>query len=509
MDTNIIGIDLGTTMSGIAKLNNIGKPEIIPNSEGERMTPSVILFKSSKDLKIGKTAKFGAAEYPDRVAKEFKREMENTDFSFSVEGKDFSAPELSSFVLKKMIDDAEKELGKITDVVISVPAYFKEVQRNATMEAGKLAGVNVLAIINEPTAAALYYSSMEKVNGKCIVYDLGGGTFDVTIVAIEGQSSEIITSIGDAHLGGIDFDKALLQLLQEKYHTEKGTPLFAPDDKSEYEEFLLLAEELKKKLSSSPEVKQKLKGAGGRCIVSVSADEFKDTISTYIARTEMLVEQALEEANLTSADIDNILLVGGSTRIPAIKDSISELIGKKPVEKVNVDEAVALGAAIKAGLALSNSTMKLPPKIAQEMDKLCVKEVTNHSYGTIALSYDNDLGENTDSNSIIIKKNTPLPCSKTKTFFTHTDNQTSINIRITQGEGTDPDLVDIIHQEAMTIPGDRPKNQPIEVTYSYDENQLMHCTFKDVNADIIIEMALSMDNKNRENTINVDNFLIG
>ncbi len=232
--SNIIGIDLGTTMSAIAKLNSVGKPEIIPNSEGERIMPSVVMVVEN-NINIGKIAKYEAPSEPDNVAKEFKRELENENFSFKIDGKSFSASELSSFILKKLVKDACKELGKISNVVISVPAYFKEVQREATMEAGRLAGLNVLAIINEPTAAALYYATtVNNVNGKCLVYDLGGGTFDVTIIDIKGQNSDVITSVGNSRLGGVDFDKAMLELFKEKYKYEMDGELFDEDDKGEY-----------------------------------------------------------------------------------------------------------------------------------------------------------------------------------------------------------------------------------------------------------------------------------
>ncbi len=505
--SNIIGIDLGTTMSAIAKLNSVGKPEIIANSEGERITPSVVLFKSNNEIKTGKAAKSEAGNEPENVAKEFKREMENTDYNFSANGKSFSAPELSSFILKKLVKDASK-VESINDVVISVPAYFKELQRDATIEAGKLAGLNVLNIINEPTAAALYYATVDNVNGKCLVYDLGGGTFDVTIIDINGQNSDVITSVGDARLGGIDFDKAMLEIFKEKYSKETGGSLFDLDDKGEYEDFLLLAEEVKKKLSFSGTVKQKLKGEDGRCNIIITEDEFEEKISTYISRTEMLVEQALEEADLEPSEIKNILLVGGSTRIPAIKNSIKEIMGQEAIEKVNVDEAVALGAAIKAGLVLVNKNPeKVSAHIAKELSSINLKEVSNHSYGTISIAFDEVEKREKKENTIIIPKNSPLPCEKTDTFYTRVAGQKGVKITITQGESEDPEYIDIIHEEEMELPTGRESQQPIEITYSYDENQIMHCVFKDVNADVTKNISLSLSKENVK--INhVNDFLI-
>lgn len=322
--SNIVGIDLGTTMSAIAALNSVGKPEIIPNKDGGRITPSVIYFESDSNVLIGDEAKNMAATDPNLVAKEFKREMHNDAYRFNVYGKSYTASELSSFILKKLAQDASKQIGPINDVVISVPAYFKENQRKATIQAGQLAGLNVIAIINEPTAAALYYASVNDVKGKGLIYDLGGGTFDVTVTQTDGKDIQIIASAGDHHLGGVDFDNAVLEIIEKKYNKETGGKLYS--DESEKQEFLLLAEEIKKSLSSRPVVKQKLSGEAGKVTIEVTQSEFEEKISTFISRTELLVEQALDEANCEESDIDYILLVGGSTRIPSIQKSIKKWV---------------------------------------------------------------------------------------------------------------------------------------------------------------------------------------
>lgn len=505
--SNIVGIDLGTTMSAIAYLNSVAKPEIIPNSEGERITPSVIFFREYDNTAvIGKSAKNSASSEPARVAKEFKREMHNPDYRFKIDNLEYSATDLSSMILKKLVKDASQNIGDIKDVVISVPAYFKENQRNATLEAGKLAGLNVINIINEPTAAALYYASSEEVHGRGLIYDLGGGTFDITMVETKGKDINILASAGDHHLGGVDFDLALLDLLNEKYKSEKNEPLY--EEEEDRQEFLLSAEELKKKLSTHSIVKEKLKGTAGSVIVEITQEDFERKISSYISRTELLVEQVLDESEMEASDVDYILLVGGSTRIPAIKNSIKSLIGKEPISKVNVDEAVALGAAIKAGLvSVQNNPNAVNPNISRELKSLKVTDVANHSYGTLAITYDKDLQRESLSNSIIIDKNTSLPCSITKTFYTIHEGQEALNIRITQGEDTDPDFVDILHDEDMTLPPNRPEGQPIEITYSYDENQIMHCVFKDVNSGQKKEVSLQINDKQKK-TSNVNNFLV-
>ncbi len=504
-NNNIIGIDLGTTMSAIAKLNQVGEPEIIPNKDGDRIMPSVINFSKNSVL-IGTEAKNSVADDPERVAKEFKREMHNPDYRFTVDGKGYTAYELSSFVLKKLAQDAAQDVGEVKKVVISVPAYFKENQRNATMEAGKLAGLDVIGIINEPTAAALYYAKKSNIKGRGLVYDLGGGTFDVTVTQTDNQDIKILASEGDHHLGGVDFDQAVLEIMEEKYKAENGGDLYS--DEGSKQEFLLMAEEIKKALSKKEIVKKKLRGESGNVLVEISQNEFEEKISTYISRTELLVEQVMDEANMEAKDFDYILLVGGSTRIPAIKKSIKNLMGKEPLDAVNVDEAVALGAALKAGLVmLKDSPNEVDPAIKDQIEGIAVQDVANHSYGAITLSFDTRLDKYVDTNAIIITKNSTLPNVSTDTFYTTHEGQKAVTIKITQGEGEDPDFVDQISEIELNLPEGRPTSQPIGVTYSYDENQIMHCKVVDVNSGRSEEKRLDIGkNNNRSNPL--DAFLV-
>lgn len=503
---NIVGIDLGTTMSAIAVLNSVGKPETIPNRDGERITPSVFFFEDENKILVGLEAKNSAGSDVHSVAKEFKREMHNEEYRFSVQGNEYNASELSSFVLKKLVQDASVQVGTITDVVISVPAYFKESQRNATIEAGKLAGLNVIAIINEPTAAALYYASVSNIKGRGLVYDLGGGTFDVTVTETDGKDVKILASAGDHHLGGVDFDKAVLELMETKYKNEKGTTLYS-DEETKYE-MLLESEELKKSLSSRGAKKIKLNGDSGKAVLEFTQKEFEEKISTYISRTELLVEQALYEADCEPEDIDYILLVGGSTRIPAFQKSIKKLMKKEPISAVNVDEAVALGAAIRAGIVMVNKNpSSVSVAVADEVKSISIVDVANSSYGTISATYDEMLQKHVLYNSIIIKKNTPLPCSETQTFYTIYDGQDVIDLSITQGEDTDPDFVDKIHEETMDLPSNRPEGQPIEITYTYDENQMMKCIFEDINTGTKKDISLHLgSNESKKNEL--DAFLV-
>jgi molecular chaperone DnaK len=432
--------------------------------------------------------------------------MHNSEYRFSVDNIQYDASELSSMILKKLTKDASKTIGTIKDVVISVPAYFKESQRNATIRAGELAGLNVIGIINEPTAAALYYATTEETNGIGLIYDLGGGTFDATVVKTNGNNIKILSSAGDHHLGGVDFDMALLNIFEEKYRDAKNHDLY--NDEESKQEFLLLAEEVKKKLSTHPKIKQKLRGDGGSAVVEITQEEFEEKISMFISRTELLLEQVLDEAEVEAEQIDYVLLVGGSTRIPIVSKSIKSIIGKEPISKVNVDEAVALGATIKAGLiTLEKNPNSITQNVARELKTIRSIDVANHSYGTISLSFDEITQRHINMNTIIIEKNTPLPCSFTETFYTTFEGQTAIDITVTQGEDADPDFVDKIYENEMDLPPNRPTGQPIEITYRYDENQMMHCTFKDVNSGQIKEVQLH-NGQERATGTDLNSFLI-
>ena len=509
---NIVGIDLGTTMSAIAKLNDLGTPEIIPNSDGERIMPSVINF-SQDSLLIGQEAKNSAADEPTRVVKEFKREMHNPEYRFSVDGKDYAAHELSSMILKKLVQDAADKIGKIEQVVITVPAYFKESQRNATMEAGRLAGLDVIAIINEPTAAALFYAKESDIQGKGIVYDLGGGTFDITLTQTNGNNITVLGSEGDSKLGGVDFDKLIYDLLQKKYKEQTGGEL-CPDAESK-EEFSLIAEDVKKSLSKKDTVKKKLRGESGNATVEITRAEFEEKASTIISRTEMLLEQLLDETNTKVTDIDYVLLVGGSTRMPAIRESIKNVLAQEPLNAVNVDEVVALGAAIKAGMTMISKTPAVVNQsIKSGLGELIVQDVANHSYGVILA--DRNTGK--DINEIVIEKNTILPCVKETSAFTMYDGQEGINCQITQGEGDDPEYIDIIDTFQLNLHSGVREGEEITFTYSYDENQIMRCKVLHLLSGNIAESSVrikagestnSIGNRSQEVDVNpLDEFLI-
>jgi molecular chaperone DnaK len=512
----IIGIDLGTTFSAIAVLDESGTANIIP-VDGERIIASCISAPSTEPGKIfvGNQARNDLSTEPQNVIQHFKRDMGEAKTDQLQSGPKFTPSEASAQVLKKLIQEAEKEVGKITEVVITVPANFAERQRAATIAAGKKAGVKVKNIINEPTAAALTLATKQKINGTILIYDLGGGTFDVTIAKVQGQEVTCLTSEGDFHLGGIDFDLALANLANEAHRTEHGRSLrealhinSVEDEKNspEWQELLQECEEIKKGLSNRTSVTLRFRSSpSGPFTMTITREEFVSQIVNFISKTEMLVETALDNVDMTPSEIDTILLVGGSTRIPAIKDSLRGLFGKEPTESVNPDEAVAVGAAIYSGLKVGSENLN--PLQQEKLSKVSIKDVANHYYGTTAYSFDSELQKDELRVSILIEKDTPLPCSITEEFQTRVAGQRYLNCDVTQSaqKELDPKWVDTIHKEDLgPLPEGRPKGQPLEYTYSYDVDQTMHCTFHDVNSGLKLEVDLHPDDSIQPSSDDLD-----
>jgi len=495
---NIVGIDLGTTFSALAILNAIGKPEIVPNADGERLTSSAIFFDEENPdiIRVGIEAINSRHLNAERSVRWIKRHMGDTDYCKNIDSKKWTPEELSSLILRKLKHECSAEHGEISDVVISVPAHFDEVRRKATMNAGAMAGLNVIGIVNEPVAAALYYATARHVSGKVLVYDLGGGTFDVTIMDVKGHQIQIACSQGDHSLGGVDFDREILKILEERYRDKFNAELVDSDeDRANYEDE---AEDIKKTLSRRVVAKKMLYGPAGSMRVEITREMFEKAISSLIARTDILVEVALEEAALEPDGIDKVLLVGGSTRIPLVQEGLEKMFGFAPEKTVNVDECVALGSALHAGLTmLREKPDAVPTGISSGLGDIDLTDVCNHSYGTICAPVDKETGRRVIENRIILKKNTPLPCESTQTFYTMSKGQTDVKVAITQGEDTDVEYINKIATYKFELPPDRRAECPIKVTYSYDANQRMHCRFQDIDSGRVLEVDLSL-NKNGE-----------
>jgi molecular chaperone DnaK len=494
--SNIVGIDLGTTFSELAILNAIGKPEIVPNADGERIMPSAIYFdeEDSNIIRVGVEAINSRHLNAKRAVRWIKRHMGDAEYYKDIDGKKWNAIELSSLILEKLKKDCSVEHGEIKDAVISVPAHFDEIRRKATMEAGALAGLNVIGIVNEPVAAALYYATTRKVAGKVLVYDLGGGTFDVTIMNVKGHQMDIICSQGDHALGGIDFDHKILEVLEKSYREQFNAELIGSDeDRAKYEDE---SEDIKKTLSRRDVAKKMLYGQAGSMRIEVTREMFEKVTASLMERTDILVEVALEEAHLKPNEIDTVLLVGGSTRMPIVQKRLEKLFGFLPETSVNVDECVALGAALHAGLTMMREKpTEVAAGISNGLKDINLIDVCNHSYGTICAPIDKETGKRVIQNRIILHKNTPLPCESTQTFYTVSKGQKAVEVTITQGEDASVEYVNKIATHKFELPEDRPAECPIKVTYSYDVNQRMHCKFEDVQSGRTLEVSLGLNNK--------------
>ncbi len=503
--TTITGIDLGTTYSAIASLNGIGRPDIVPNAEGERITPSAIFFDQDDNgsVRVGVEAVNSRQINPDRAVRWIKRHI-GSDYKVAIDQREWTPVELSSLILKKLAQDASGPDNEVKDVAISVPAHFDEVRRKATMDAGALAGLNVISIVNEPVAAALYYATQSNVTGRILVYDLGGGTFDVTVMDINGHDMDIICSQGDHALGGIDFDKKIVEMFEAAYREKCGEELIDSDEsRAKYEDE---AEDVKKTLSRRDSAKRILYGPNGTARIEITREMFEEAIAPLIARTEMLIETALGEADSQPKDIDKVLLVGGSTRMPIVVNKLQETFGFEIDTAVNVDECVALGAALHAGLAMMRENpQEVSAGITGGLQDVNLQDVCNHSYGTLCAPIDENTGQRVVQNSKILQKNTPLPCQESRTFYTMYDNQDCIRISITQGEDDDPSFVNVLAQEVFELSPDCQAGNAINATYSYDLNQRMHCSFVDGDSGKTLDVEFDLGQNGELSKVNMEN----
>ena len=482
----VIGIDLGTTYSAIATLDDLGNPEIIPNPENNNKITRSAVYIGKDNAIVGDKALEASITEPKKVAKKAKIKMADEVVFSTKEGewvdgkKGYTPSQVSSLVLSKLKDYT----SGVKKAVITVPALFAETSRTATLDAAKLAGLEA-ELINEPTAAVLHYANLPgvKISGRVLVFDLGGGTFDITIAKVKDKKVEVITSRGDKHLGGEDFDKELIKIIDKKYKKAKGKGLDVEDSK-----LAQTAEKIKKILSSKEKVTEIVEGPKGPHKIEIKREEFEESIDTYLEKIKMLMEEALEGAKCKPSNISQSLLVGGSSRIPIVSKIITKIMKKEPVKGVNVDEAVALGAAIYAGL--QNKT-DLNSAQKKAMSKVDLQDVCNFNMGTIARIQDPEKGW-ARVNVTVIPRDTPLPCSETQELAIIADDQEIINCTVTQSEGEEKeiDFVEVIAEKEMNLGKGRKANEPIKVTYSYDANEMMHCVFEDVNKKKKVELSL-------------------
>ena len=487
----IIGIDLGTTNSCVAVMEG-GKPVVIPNAEGMRTTPSVVAFTKNGERLVGEPAKRQAVTNADRTISSIKRHM-GTDYKVSIDGKEYTPQEISAMILQKLKADAESYLGeKVTQAVITVPAYFNDAQRQATKDAGKIAGLSVERIINEPTAAALAYGLEDESEQKVLVYDLGGGTFDVSIIDIGDGVIEVLSTNGDTHLGGDDYDDRITKWLVDEFKAAEGVDL--SQDKMALQRLKEAAEKAKKELSSATTTDINLPfitatAEGPKHLdMKLSRAKFEELTSDLTERTAVPVQNSLHDAGLTSSDLGKVLLVGGSTRMPVVQEKVKQLTGKEPSKNLNPDECVALGAAVQGG------------KLSGEAGAgdVLLLDVT-----PLTLSIETLGGVATP----LIKRNTTIPTRASQVFSTAADNQTAVDIHVVQGErefARDNKTLGQFRLDGI-LPAQRGVPQ-IEVTFDIDANGIVNVSAKDKGTGkeqhITITSSSSMSKEDIDKAVN-------
>ena len=461
--SKIIGIDLGTTNSCVAVMEG-GEPTVIPNPEGARTTPSVVAFTKTGERLVGQVAKRQAITNPERTVSSIKRHM-GSDYHVDIDGKKYTPQEISAMILQKLKSDAEAYLGEtVSEAVITVPAYFTDSQRQATKDAGKIAGLEVKRIINEPTAAALAYGIDKEADQKVMVYDLGGGTFDVSIIEMGDGVQEVLATAGNNRLGGDDFDQRIIDWMADSFKQEQGVDLRS--DKMAMQRLKEAAEKAKIELSgmttssiSLPFITADATGPK-HLEMTLSRAKFNEMTADLVEATLGPVRQALSDSGLNVSEIDKVLMVGGSSRIPAVQEAVKKVLGKEPFKGINPDECVAIGASIQGGV------------LGGDVKGLLLLDVTPLSLGIETMG-----GINTK----IIDRNTTIPTKKSQIFSTAADNQTSVEVHVLQGErefAKDNKTLGVFHLDGI-LPARRGVPQ-IEVTFDIDANGIVHVSAKDL-----------------------------
>ena len=465
-DPLAIGIDLGTTYSVIARIDEAGVPATLANAEGERLTPSAVLFDAEDSVVVGREALKALASEPDRVAECAKRDVGYSVYHKTLGGKQYPPEVIEAFILNKLRFDATAQVGDFSQVVITVPAYFDEVRRKATQDAGYMAGLEVMDIINEPTAAALAFGYQQKIFGadgrsrpgqRLLIYDLGGGTFDVTVMDIEGTHFRTLATDGDVRLGGYDWDQRLVDLAAEAFIAAHD--LDPRDDAATAGRLWRECEDAKRTLSSRARAAVHVEFGGKTAGVEVSRAQFEEATADLLDRTRFTTQQAVQAAGSTFDRLDRVLLVGGATRMPMVRRMLESLAGKPPETAVAADEAVALGAALRARQLLEEHAGQVPA--------FTIRNVNSHSLGVVGI----DPATRRKRNGILIPRNTPLPVTGKRTFRTHKDNQRSILVRIVEGESALPEeCLPVGKVTVSRLPEQLPKRTPVDIHFRYKAN---------------------------------------
>jgi molecular chaperone DnaK len=484
-----IGIDLGTTYSVVAAIDEFGRPQTLPNAEGEKLTPSAVLFEN-EDVIVGKEALKAISLHSDAVAMMAKRDFGERTFHRVIHGRMFPPEAIQAFVLNKLRIDAQHQIGHFSKVVITVPAYFDESRRKATQDSGYMAGFEVLDIINEPTAAALafgFQQGMLDVNGEAsqpkrvLVYDLGGGTFDVTVMELAGNDFNALSTDGDVHLGGHDWDQRMLDHCAEEFRRKFGMDVRR--DEAVAGKLWRECEEAKRTLTARKSAVIPLDYRGKSLSIEVTREQFEDWTRDLLDRTAFTTREALRAAKLEWKDLDRILLVGGSTRMPAVAEMLKQLSGREPDRSISADEAVAHGAALHADLILKRNQGQAP--------RFRVRNVNSHSLGVVGT----ETRTRESRNVTIIPKNTPLPAEAKRSFKTQRPGQQSLVLQVVEGESPVPEECSQVGRcVCRDLPLDLPAHYPVDVKFRYEENGRLSITVSLGDGMTVLNHEMSRDN---------------
>lgn len=503
-----VGIDLGTTFSAVAQLTAEGNPVSLPNADGRNITPSVVLFSEDGSIVIGPSFERSSQESPERIVEAVKRQMGNKNFYVVFQNNKLTAEFVSALILKKMKQDAEKTIGPIANAVITVPYYFNDVRRRATQDAGRIAGLNVIDIINEPTAAALAYAWMKGELGRTdlrqdpktiLMYDLGGGTFDVTVVRYTPTQFRVLAADGDVMLGGIDWTRRIVDHVADQFQRQFGIDPRTSADA--VRTFTLECEDAKRALSTMTKVPLTVYHAGKTLTLGLTRNDFERMTYDLLQRTQDTTELVLQQAKVDPQALSEVVLVGGSTYMPAVETMLEQVCQRKPSRELRPEEAVAQGAAIHAAIIESQNSQngrRMAMAIQNRLRRTSFQDVCSHSLG---IRVKDDDGT-TNVNQILIPKNTALPHEELVRVATNSPNQRSVRIRVLQGDYRDPDACLLLDEFVISdLPVGLPAGSPIDVTYKYDESGRVHVTALVVATGQSGELSITCDGIHSESEL--------
>jgi molecular chaperone DnaK len=501
LEGNTVGVDLGTTYSAIAQMTASGQPESILNADGRNITPSVVLLGSDGQVLVGPSFERTSQESPDHIVEAVKRQMGNKNYYVVYQNKKLTPEFISALILKKLKQDAEKRIGPVTNAVITVPYYFNDVRRKATQDAGRIAGLNVVDIINEPTAATLAYAWMKGELGRSdlrqeaktiLVYDLGGGTFDVTVVQYTPTQFRVLATDGDVMLGGIDWTRRIVDHVAEQFQRKFGDdPRSSPES---IRNFTGDCEDAKRKLSKQTQAPLSVYHQGKTLSLALTRTDFERMTGDLLQRTRDTTELVLQQAKVEPKQLSEVVLVGGSTYMPAVEKMLAEVCRRTPSRELRPEEAVAQGAAIHAAILEAREnreSTKVGSAVINRLRSVQTSDINSHSLGVKISDPDNRARK---INHIMIPKNTAVPCKFTQRFSTNSANQQAIHVYILEGDARDPDACTMIGDfRIVNLPPNLPAGSPVEVTYSYDANGRIHAAAKELTSNRVATTEIVRD----------------